>query len=130
MASDSGGPSRRRPRAGRRGGSRARPVAPENSSRAAKPGAAGLGLDLAALNWQRSGTEDGALEVAFVPAGAGAAGQDRQGVQRQSVQREDVQWVLLRVAGDPAGRVLVYDRVEWQSFLSGAAGGEFDFAAE
>ncbi|HXP21236.1 MAG TPA: hypothetical protein VN840_16460 [Streptosporangiaceae bacterium] len=37
-------------------------------------------------------------------------------------------WVLLRVAGDPDGRVLVYDRVEWECFLDGASRGEFDDA--
>ena len=26
-------------------------------------------------------------------------------------------WVLMRVAGDPDGRVLVYDRFEWECFL-------------
>jgi hypothetical protein len=39
------------------------------------------------------------------------------------------EWVLLRVVGDPAARVLIYDRVEWRSFIDGAARGEFDDAA-
>jgi hypothetical protein len=49
---------------------------------------------------------DGAIEVAF------AGG-----------------WVLMRVAGDPGGRVLVFDRHEWECFLDGARNGEFDDAA-
>lgn len=36
-------------------------------------------------------------------------------------------WVLLRVAGDPAGRVSVFTRHEWDCFLDGAKNGEFDF---
>ena len=38
-------------------------------------------------------------------------------------------WVLLRVAGDPAGRILVYDHHEWDCFLDGVKNGEFDAAA-
>jgi hypothetical protein len=34
--------------------------------------------------------------------------------------------VLLRVAGDQAGRVLVFDRNEWECFIDGARNGEFD----
>jgi hypothetical protein len=37
--------------------------------------------------------------------------------------------VLMRVAGDPAGRVLVYDMNEWTCFLDGVRNGEFDDAA-
>ena len=79
----------------------------------AKPTVAGLGIDVGAQDWQRSGDADSAIEIAFVggPAGAGA------------------QWVLMRVAGDPEGRVLVYDRNEWECFLDGVRGGEFDDAA-
>ena len=72
-----------------------------------------LGIDLAAQRWQRSGEGDGTIEVAIV-TGHGQAGTD---------------WVLMRVAGDPAGRVLVYDRNEWECFLDGARNGEFDDAA-
>jgi hypothetical protein len=39
-----------------------------------------------------------------------------------------VDWVLMRVAGDPAGRVLVYDCHEWECFLDGVRKGEFDDA--
>jgi len=36
--------------------------------------------------------------------------------------------VLMRVVGDPAERVLVYDRHEWECFLDGVRKGEFDDA--
>ena len=78
----------------------------------AKPTVSELGIDLAAQVWQRSGQGDGAIEVAFARApGAG-------------------RWVLMRVAGDPEQRVLVFDRHEWECFLDGARNGEFDDAAE
>jgi hypothetical protein len=35
-------------------------------------------------------------------------------------------WVLVRVTGDPEGRVLVYDEHEWACFLDGVRNGEFD----
>jgi len=79
----------------------------------AKPTAEALGIDVAAQAWQRSGDGDGSIEVAFVRAD-GPAGID---------------WVLVRVAGDQAGRVLVYDRNEWACFLDGVRNGEFDAAA-
>ena len=79
----------------------------------AKPTAADLGIDPAALEWQRSGDGDGSIEIAF-PAGPASAGPD---------------WVLMRVAGDPAGHVLVFDRNEWECFIDGARNGEFDDAA-
>ena len=79
----------------------------------AKPTVAGLGIDVGAQDWQRSGHGDGAVEIAFVGELAGAG----------------PQWVLMRVAGDPEGRVLVYDRNEWECFLDGVRGGEFDDAA-
>jgi len=77
----------------------------------AKPTVAALGIDVAAQAWQRSGDGDGAIEIAFARDSAGAG------------------WVLMRVAGDPAGRVLVYDRHEWACFLDGVKKGEFDDAA-
>jgi hypothetical protein len=85
-------------------------------SRAAKPSAAELGIDLEAPTsppapaWRRSGAGNGAIEIAFVEARGG-------------------RWVLMRVAGDSAGRVLVYDHHEWECFLDGAKNGEFDDAA-
>ena len=74
----------------------------------AKPSASELGIDLAAQVWQRSGRDDGAIEVAFTGAS----------------------WVLMRVTGDPEQRVLVFDRHEWDCFLDGARNGEFDDAAD
>jgi uncharacterized protein DUF397 len=79
----------------------------------AKPTVEDLGIDLAAQRWQRSGAGDGTIEVAIV-TGHGRPGAD---------------WVLMRVAGDPAGRVLVYDRNEWECFLDGVRNGEFDDGA-
>jgi Domain of unknown function (DUF397) len=79
-----------------------------------KPTVSGLGIDLSAQRWQRSGDGDGAVEIAFVGGEPGAEG---------------TQWVLMRVAGDPEGRVLVYDRNEWDCFLDGVRAGEFDDAA-
>ena len=75
-----------------------------------KPTAEELGIDVAAQRWLRSGAGDGAIEVAMV-TGAGPLAGD---------------WVLMRVAGDPAGRVLVYNRHEWECFLDGVRNGEFD----
>ena len=75
-----------------------------------KPTVSELGIDLAAQVWQRSGHGDGAIEVAFAHAG-------------------HAEWVLMRVAGDPEQRVLVFDRHEWECFLDGARNGEFDDAA-
>jgi hypothetical protein len=76
----------------------------------AKPTVEDLGIDVAAQHWQQSGEGDGTIEVAMV-TGSGRPGVD---------------WVLMRVAGDPAGRVLVYDRHEWECFLDGVRNGEFD----
>jgi Domain of unknown function (DUF397) len=82
----------------------------------AKPTVSALGVDIGALTWQRSGETAGCLEIAFVGAAeeAGSA---------------SATWVLMRVADDPEGRVLVYDRNEWECFLDGVRGGEFDDAA-
>lgn len=72
-----------------------------------------LGIDVASAPWQcPAPREEGAIEVALVRGPAGLPGD----------------WVLLRVAGDPAGRVLVYDRFEWECFLDGVRKGEFDDA--
>jgi hypothetical protein len=78
----------------------------------AKPTVADLGIDPDAQRWQRSGTGTGAIEIAFA----------------QTAGRPD-DWVLMRVSDDPAGRVLVFDRHEWECFLDGARKGEFDDAA-
>ena len=53
-----------------------------------KPTPDELGIDLACLVWQRSGEGDGSIEIAF-PLGADWTRGD---------------WVLMRVAGDEAGR--------------------------
>jgi len=79
----------------------------------AKPTVEELGIDVAALSWQRSGDGDGSIEIAFVRDAVRASGG----------------WVLMRVSGDPAGRVLVYNRHEWVCFLDGVRRGEFDDAA-
>jgi hypothetical protein len=79
-----------------------------------KPTVAALGIDVTAQEWQRSGDGDDALEIAF----AGSAGSGT-----------DTEWVLVRVAGDPQGLVLVYDRHEWECFVDGVRSGEFDDAA-
>jgi len=101
----------------------------------AKPTPADLGVDLAALDWQRSGSGHGSFEIAFVagrrphPERGGRSAHGPRVVPAQPDQGGDVgnaDWVLLRVAGDPEGRVLVYDRNEWMCFLDGAGRGEFD----
>ena len=91
----------------------------------AKPTAEELGIDPDAQEWQRSGDGAGAIEVTFTgraPGVSRASGADEPG------RAED--WVLMRVAGDPDRRVLVFDRNEWECFLDGARKGEFDDAAD
>jgi hypothetical protein len=102
------------------------PAAERQPSRpAGKPTPESFGVDLAALDWQRSGTGAGSFEVAFV-ASAAKNGDEAAG-QMAGEQRRPVDWVLLRVADDPDGRILVYDRNEWICFLDGAGQGEFDW---
>ena len=73
------------------------------------------GVDLAGLGWRRpAGAEDdepGVMEVAITRRAGGGS------------------WVLLRVSGDPEGRVLVYDEHEWECFLDGVRNGEFDLTS-
>jgi hypothetical protein len=88
----------------------------------AKPTVSDLGIDLADQAWQRSGQGEGAIEVAFARAPAPAAAPP-------GPAPAPAEWVLLRVAGDPDQRVLVFDRHEWECFLDGARNGEFDDAA-
>jgi hypothetical protein len=78
-----------------------------------KPTPEELGIDLAALAWERSGDADGSIEIAFP-------------LSRRWTRGD---WVLMRVAGDAAGRVLVFDRNEWAYFIDGARKGEFDDAS-
>jgi len=75
----------------------------------AKPTAGELGLDVSTLDWRRSTHGPGAVEVAFATA-------------------RGERWVLLRLSGDPAGRVSVFSRFEWECFLDGVRHGEFDDA--
>jgi hypothetical protein len=84
-----------------------------------KPTVAELGIDPAAQVWRRSGNGDGALEVAVAHAPA----------SDPAHRAHRAEWVLMRVAGDPEQRVLVFDRHEWECFLDGARKGEFDDAA-
>jgi len=100
-----------------------------------KPTVEELGIDPDRQQWQRSGDQAGAIEVAFitgatVSAGAGSAAAPAAGRPASPAgpagQPDRTEWVLMRVAGDPAGRVLVYDRNEWECFLDGVRGGEFD----
>ena len=81
----------------------------------AKPTVADLGIDPDAQHWQRSGAGAGTIEVAFAQAPPASA--------------DSEEWVLMRVTDDPGGRVLVFDRNEWECFLDGARKGEFDDAA-
>lgn len=74
-----------------------------------KPTVDELGVDLGSRVWERSGSGDGGMEITTVDA-------------------LEAQWVLMRVAGDPSDRILVYSRHEWECFLDGAKGGEFDDA--
>jgi hypothetical protein len=83
-----------------------------------KPTVADLGIDPATQNWQRSGSGDGSIEVAFIDGGEIDGGEIDGG-----------KWMLMRVTGDPADRILVFDRNEWDCFLDGARNGEFDDAA-
>ena len=90
-----------------------------------KPAVADLGIDPGTQHWQRSGAGPGAIEVAFVQAAAHSA--DLGDTDLGDTDLEE--WVLMRVADDPDGRVLVFDRNEWECFLDGARKGEFDDAA-
>jgi hypothetical protein len=111
-----------------------------------KPSIRQLGIDLADLDWQRSGTGAGSLEVAFVGDRGDRGDRDDRGDRGDRDDRDDrddgddrgdgddrddrqdgasADWVLLRVAEDPTGRVLVYDRTEWACFLDGVGRGEF-----
>lgn len=87
-----------------------------------KPTPADLGIDPAMVEWTRSGAGAGSIEIAIPPGPAA----DPAGTARWA--RGD--WVLMRVAGDPTARVLVFDRNEWTCFIDGARNGEFDNAVE
>jgi hypothetical protein len=72
-----------------------------------------LGTDPDLLAWERSGDMDGSIEIAFPVSARWSRGD----------------WVLMRVVGDQTGRILVFDRNEWECFIDGARNGEFDGAA-
>jgi Domain of unknown function (DUF397) len=93
----------------------------------AKPTVSDLGIDPAAQVWHRSGYGDGAIEVAFVRVGGSPSTASAETPAPASADTQE--WVLMRVAGDPEQRVLVFDRHEWECFLDGARNGEFDDAA-
>jgi hypothetical protein len=94
-----------------------------------KPTVEGLGIDVAAQDWQRSGVGEGSIEVAFVHAKEEPSA-DVPGQSEEAAGAARTEWVLMRVAGDPVGRVLVYDRNEWECFLDGARNGEFQDSSE
>lgn len=83
-----------------------------------KPTVEELGIDVRAQAWQRSEAGDDSIEIAFVRSGLPA------------LSPSDAEWVLMRVAAGPEGRVLVYDRHEWECFLDGVKKGEFNDAAD
>jgi hypothetical protein len=93
----------------------------------AKPSVSELGIDLAAQVWQRSGRGNGAIEVAFTRP-PDPKTPDLKTTDPKTAGYDH--WVLMRVAGDPEQRVLVFDPHEWECFLDGARKGEFDDAAE
>ena len=76
----------------------------------AKPTAGELRIDAGTLAWRRSTEGPGAIEVAFA-------------------QADGKEWVLMRLNGDPDGRVSVFSRFEWDCFLGGVRNGEFDDTA-
>lgn len=69
-----------------------------------KPTVEELGVDPDALDWKRSQSDEGGIEVAF-------AGE----------------WTLLRTG--EGGLISVFDENEWACFLDGVKNGEFDHAA-
>jgi hypothetical protein len=105
----------------------------------AKPTVTDLAIDLAAQVWHSSGTGAGAIEVAFARAPAAPYAPSTAPVPSTSsapstasalaAPSAPAEWVLMRVAGDPEQRVLVFDRHEWECFLDGARNGEFDAGA-
>jgi hypothetical protein len=104
-----------------------------------KPTVEELGIDPDAQQWQRSGDDAGAIEIAFahvtpgvsVVSGVSVTAGDTggHGTQDDGDGGGGGDWILMRIADDPARRVLVFDRNEWECFLDGARKGEFDDAA-
>jgi Domain of unknown function (DUF397) len=79
-------------------------------TRPARPTVGELRIHADALAWRRSTDGTGAIEVAFA-------------------QADGQEWALMRLSGDPDGRVSVFSRFEWDCFLDGVRNGEFDDAA-
>ena len=115
----------------------------------AKPTVEELGIDPDAQEWQRSGEGTGAIEIAvarmtpdvsgtvgvvpgkvIVSGDPGATVACGNNDSHELAMPCDGGWILMRVADDPARRVLVFDRNEWECFLDGARNGEFDAAAD
>lgn len=108
----------------------------------AKPTVADLGVDPDTQHWQRSGAGPGTIEIAFVQAATPASAVPPVtpasevtsatlapgDAPASSVPHGTEDWVLMRLNGDADGRVLVFDRHEWECFLDGARNGEFDDA--
>lgn len=90
-----------------------------------KPTVEELGIDVETLEWQRSTGGAGSIEIAFVGV---KPRRDTPSSPTSGTVEDDGEWVLMRVADDPAQRVLVYDRFEWECFLDGTKSGEFDDA--
>jgi hypothetical protein len=108
-----------------------------NVGAAGKPAVETLGIDLAGLAWRQPGSAaagiPGAGDVGLTdPDLARALGPDLPpggAIEVAVARRADGEtWVLVRVTGDLAGRVLVYDQHEWECFLDGVRKGEFDEA--
>lgn len=66
----------------------------------------------------------------IVSGGFGATVACGNNDSHELAMRRDGDWILMRVADDPARRVLVFDRNEWECFLDGARNGEFDDAVD
>jgi hypothetical protein len=100
-------------------------AAPGSLPASAKPTVESLGIDVRDQDWQRSGPGPGAIEVAMI----GQRPAPDQAAPAHTAPDHAAEWVLMRVCGDTDGRVLVYDRHEWECFLDGVRAGEFDGAA-
>jgi hypothetical protein len=81
------------------------------------------GIDPSTLEWRCPDRAGAGGRPPGPPDGAGAPAGD---IEVAITPRPGGgNWVLLRVTGDPAGRILVYDEHEWECFLDGARKGEF-----
>jgi hypothetical protein len=80
------------------------------------------GIDPSTLDWRRPVDLGGAAAAGRSPAGDAPGGDIEVAI---TPRPGGGNWVLLRVTGDPAGRVLAYDEHEWECFLDGARKDEF-----